>query len=317
MTVGRLLDRIWTILRSHSKLFVKLGVIPAAATLILCGVMFGCFAAAGLFHFPPTQQPPNLQRVLWIVFPASLIISVPMMVVFAVYQAATCNAALAVNRGLEPACGELNRRAWGKAGRFTWLMVMHWLIVVAPLYAGMALFGLAGVFAGGSGGDRNPGTWFVLIPFIFLLYIGGFVYMIWMMLRLGLAFPACVAEDITAWEAVKRSGRLTVKAKGRMFLVMLVVYAISYAVMMVFELVGLAAVGILILIGSAFHMQITQPVSIAVLVVVGIVFMAAICVMSVLMWAAYAISLSVIYEDQVLRIDGRPASAALAGGEPA
>ncbi|HEY2858108.1 MAG TPA: hypothetical protein VGJ21_06810 [Terracidiphilus sp.] len=310
MTVGRLLDRIWTILRGHAKLFLKLGVIPAAATLVLSGVMVGVLALAGIFH---TSPPPDPQRALWLVLPAMLIFMVPMMVVFAVYHAATCDAALAINRGQEPSSADLNRRAWSKAGRYTWLIVLCWLIVAAPMLVAFGLF----AFAGPRGGE-NGGAWLVLIPLTFLLSAGAMGYAIWMTLRLGLAVPACVAEDLTAWEAVERSGRLTVKAKGRMFLVFLVVWAISYAAMLVFEMVAGAAIGILMLIGAVLHMQIEQPASIAVLVVVGIVFMAAIGVLEMLMWSAYIICLSVIYEDQVLRIDG-PASAspALAGGEPA
>lgn len=315
MTVGRLLDRIWTILRGHKGLFIKLGVMPTAAMLALYAVMAGLLAAAGMFHVPP--QPPDPARVLWIVFPGMLIIMVPMMLVFAVFQAATCAAALALHRGTEPASGDVYRLAWSKAGRYTWLVILCWLIVAAPMLLGGILLGGATLLAGRGGSDVNPGAWFIMVPLILLIYAGATVYMIWMTLRLGLAFPACVAEDLTAVEAIRRSSRLTVKAKGRMFLVLLVEWAISYAVMLVFEMVSMAAVAIVMLIGSAFHMQINEPLSIAILVVLGIIFMAAICLMSMLMWAAYAIGLSVIYEDQVLRIDGFPARPALSGAEPA
>jgi hypothetical protein len=315
MTVGRLLDRIWTILRGHARLFVRLGVMPAVSMLVLYGVMFGCFALAGLFQFPPPQQLSEPQRLLWIVFPAMLIAMVPMMVVFALFQGATCDAAIAVNRGIEPACGDLYRRAWSKTGRYTWLVLLSWLILMAPMLVGFALIVVGGMLAGPHN-DGHSGAWFVLVPLIVLLYVGGVVYMIWMMLRIGLAFPACVAEDLTALEAVQRSGRLTVKAKGRMFLVLLVEWVISYAVMMVLEIVGMAVLGILILIGSALHMQMQEPVTIAALVLVGIILMGAICLLSMLMWSAYAVGLSVLYEDQVFRIDG-PTNAAAMSGAPA
>ena len=319
MTVGRLLDRVWTILRGNFRLVVRLGVMPTAVMMALYGVMGGAMAAAGLLHFPPPSQPPD-PRVFWVLFPAMLIVTVPMMVVFAVYQAATCEAALAANHGATATSSEFYRKAWKKAGRYTWLVVLCGLIMVAPFMLGVALFGLAGALLGTSGGNANPGAFFLLIPLVFLGYIGAFVYMIWMTLRLGLAFPACVAEDLTAWKAVRRAGRLAVKAKGRMFVVLLAVCAISYVAMMIFEVVAIALIGILMLIGSALSMRIDQPLSIAVLVVVGIAFLAAICLFSMLTWAAYAISLTAIYEDQVLRIDGPPANTVPTppmSGEPA
>jgi hypothetical protein len=310
MTVGRLLDRIWAILRGHARLFLKLSAMPAVATLAMYAVMIGVLAAAGVFHAP---QPPDPNRLVWILLPEMLIIALPMMVVFAVSQAAVCDGAIAANRGVAAACGDLYRKAWSKAGRYTWLTVLCWLILMAPMLAGFALVAVAGALSGRMS-DGNVGAWFVLLPLMLLLYAGGFVYMIWMMLRLGLAFPACVTEDLTAWEAVQRSGRLTNKAKGRMFLVLLVVYAISYAAVLVLEMLAFAAIAIVILIGAAFHMHMGQPLAIAGLVVAGIVFLAAICLFSALMWAAYAVTLSVLYEDQVLRMDGPPPSPALMSG---
>lgn len=312
MTIGRLLDRIWTILRGNYRLFVKLGVPPTLAMVALYGALIGLMAAIGLFHSPPQAPDPRLFAIL---FGGAFVITIPMLVVFAVYQAATCEAALAMSRGFTAACGDLYRKVWQKAGRYTGLVLLCWLIVSAPVLVCFAVFGVAGEILSNAGGNSTPGLLFVLLPFMILGYTGAAVYMVWVTLRLGLAFPACVAEDLTAWKAVQRSGRLTVKAKGRMFVVLLVIWAISYAAMMVFEMLAMAVIGIFILIGVGLHMQIQQPLAIAALVVLGIVFMMAICLFSMLMWAAYAISLTVIYEDQVRRIDGLAAmSAGLAGG---
>jgi membrane-anchored glycerophosphoryl diester phosphodiesterase (GDPDase) len=308
MTVGRILDRIWVILRGRVWLFTAIGAVPGVATLILIGAIFGALFAMGIF--PPHPQAPASPQFVWKFFTAILLAMAPMMLVYAVFHAAVCHASIAVSRGAEVTWRSAYSAAWNKTGRYIWLVVLCWLIVSAPLMLAFALVGgMAALSMFHAGGAANPAAFLVILPILLLLYLGGMVYGIWMTLRVGLAFPAAVAEDLTAAQAVARSARLTHRAKGRMFLVLLVVYAISYAVMLVIEMLGMAGFAIVALIGSSLHWN-----ALVGFVGLGILAVPAFLVFMAMMSAIYGIVFSVLYEDQVVRIDGG-AQALIAGGE--
>jgi hypothetical protein len=126
-----------------------------------------------------------------------------------------------------------------------------------------------------------------------------------MSLRLSLANCACVHEGLTARQAITRSGFLTQGAKGRIFLVLLVIYAISYAVMMVIYFIGLMVFGAVMLAGSAgLSAHDTTPFGYA---AIGLLIIAAAVIVlfwSALLMAAYSVSFAVLYRDQCLRRDG-------------
>jgi membrane-anchored glycerophosphoryl diester phosphodiesterase (GDPDase) len=147
------------------------------------------------------------------------------------------------------------------------------------------------------------------MPFLVLAYLGSVVYLVWMTLRLGLAVPACIAEEKTAVEAMRRSARLTRGSMGRIFLVMLVVYAIGAAAIMVLEMVGFAVFAVVGLIASAMHVHLPQGVAVAGFGTLVIGVFAAFLLFMTLNWASYAVAFAVLYDDQRNRINGatRPA----------
>jgi membrane-anchored glycerophosphoryl diester phosphodiesterase (GDPDase) len=146
---------------------------------------------------------------------------------------------------------------------------------------------------------------FFLIPLAALFYLGSIVYAIFMSLRLSLAFPACVHENLTAMQAIRRSGVLTNGAKGRIFLVLLVIYAISYVAVMILYAVGLFAFAIGALTGAG-HASLTSPITIALAVAGVLVLLALVFLWSAVLMAAYSTAFAVLYRDQCLRKDGPP-----------
>ena len=130
------------------------------------------------------------------------------------------------------------------------------------------------------------------------------VYCILLMLRFAVAFPASVEEGLTAWAALQRSAKLTKKAKGRIFLVLLVVYAVMYAVNLLFMLIFvlLAAIGA----GVAMLAHVTQG-SPAFFILIGLAVLGYLLVLvacTMFAYAAYSTTLAVLYHDQRLRKDG-------------
>jgi hypothetical protein len=240
----------------------------------------------------------------WAFFPTVALASILMIVVYVLFEGAASSAALAANRGSSSSFSEAYGAAWNRLGRLIWLMVLRALCIAMPimLVAGV-LGGATALAAFGGGANSHPGMAFMLVPLLVLGYLGAMVYSVWMHLRLALAVPACLDKELTAWEALKRSDALTRGAKGRMFLVLLVVYAISYAVIMVLEMVGFMLGTVIALAGSLMHFHLAQP-----WIGVGIGFLAvgligAFLLYMTLSWASYAITFSVLYDDQRLRVE--------------
>jgi hypothetical protein len=207
--------------------------------------------------------------------------------------------------GIKVTLGEAYGLAWRRGGRHLWLLVLCYLCACLPL---LAIEGavLLGVSAFAHGGATSPAALFFLLPLVFLLHIGALVYAILMGLRLSLAFPACVAEGLTATAAIKRSFQLSRGAMGRIFLVILVIYAVLYVGIFVVEIVAgmVAAVGVFAAVAADIHPA--APWSYIGLGLLGICGLAVMILFISLTYAAVTTALAVVYHDQRLRKDGPP-----------
>jgi hypothetical protein len=154
---------------------------------------------------------------------------------------------------------------------------------------------------------------YLLIPLAVLLYLAAIVYGILMGLRLSLAFPASIEENLPARAAIKRSFQLVRGAKGRIFLVILVIYAAIYAAMLVLELVAilLGVVGFFVMM--ALHAHLTAPWSYIGIGLIGICAFAGMVLFISVIYASLVAALAVLYHDQRLRNEGALATPAQTG----
>jgi len=309
MTFGQFLDRIFRLMRGHWKTFTAIGLLPIGIMVVFYALFFGALYLAGVFKHPPA--PPNIPIMLEFVLPLGLLFIPVMFLMYGIYYGASTYATVRADHDMNVAAGEALAHAWSRIGRYSWLMLLRSLIIALPIAAlaiilGVAL-GLGGLFAGLSskGGNASAAALFLLIPLMVLFYLGVAVYAIIMSLRLSLAFAACMEENITAWQAIKRSGKLTRGAKGRIFLVLLIIYAISYAAVMVLYFVGFFVV-VIGALAFAGHPDWTSPITIALAVIAGIVVLALMLLWTALLLAAYSTAFAVFYRDQRLRQQGPP-----------
>ncbi len=329
MTFGQILDRIFRLVRSHLRPFLAIGVFPFSVVIVFEAVFFGGLFFAGVFKHPPAQ--PNVAAMLSIVVPVGLLFIPAMFVMYGLYYGASTYAAVQADNNLYVTSGEAFRHAWSKLGRYVWLMVLRSLIVAIPIFVVALAVGVGGLLLGlfAKGANPNPAALFFLIPLLILFYLGAIVYAILMSLRLSLAFPACVREDLTAMQAIKRSGVLTNGAKERIFLVLLIIYAISYAFVMVLYVVGLFAFAIAAIAHASFNVWVhggtlaagvltgpehaTSWVTIALAVIGVLVVLALVFLWSAVLMAAYSTAFAVFYRDQSLRKQGPPMHIQVAG----
>jgi hypothetical protein len=315
LTVGKILERVWVLLKGGWKLYLGLGSLPMGAMLLMEAGVFGVMFAAGVFPKPGTtsMSPERARQMLTTMLPLILLLDLIFLVVYAWFQGAACHAALAANRDRPGTFSEAVSKSWTGVGRYTWLGLLKGLVIGVPAAAALFLVALLlAVFVIQGAGGMSPGAQFLLLPLLLLALVAVPVYAVWMALKLSLAFPACVCEDIPAWESLKRSSFLTQRAKGRIFVVILVVYALNYAVMMAIELVGFLLGFVGSLTGVALHLHWSRLPAIALLAIGGIALVAFIVVLTGLTMSAVAIALCVLYDDQRMRLEpaatGAPAT---------
>jgi len=309
MTFGQILDRIFRLTRANIWPFLAIGIFPIFVVIAFEAVVFGVLFLAGFFAHFPAHPNPDPTVVLWIVVPFFLLFLPLMFVVYGLYYGASTYTAVQADHGMKVTANEAFRHAWSRLGRYIWLYVLRSLIIAIPIMVMALLFAVGGLLLGlipaisSQGATPDPALLFFLIPLAIIFYIGAIVYAIIMGLRYSLAFPACAHENITAVQALKRSGKLTSGAKGRIFLMALVIYAIGYAAMMIVYAVGmfLFAIGALAVGG---HVQAHLVLAITLAVIAGLVILILIFLWTALLMAAYSIAFAVIYRDQCLRKDG-------------
>jgi hypothetical protein len=304
LTIGQILDRIFRLLRGHIGLFLRIACVPAAGFFLIYACIGVALLAAGVFSNGVAHPDPI--RILWAVFPAAMVAGLGYSLLYAVFEAAGTYAALQANQEVKASFREAYGVALENAGRFVWMMILRILWIGLPSLLTYALFGGLAVWLFPRGGNPSPGLLFLLVPLFFLAYLGSMAYAIIMGLRLALALPACVTENLTAVAALKRSLALTRNAKGRIFLVLLVVYAAGYVAFLLLEAVLFAVVGVGALAASAAHVRFDTGWVVAGIAVVALILLAALFLFTAALAASYAIAFAVLYHDQRLRVDGVP-----------
>lgn len=300
MTFGQILDRVYRLMRSQLKLFIGIASVLAAAYLLIMALVGAVFFVPIITHLPKQPDPGTLFRSIL----TAMIFIMPLsLVVFSLYLAASIYAALQANLGVKIAFRDAYGVAWKRIGRYIWLLFLSYIIAFLPMlmielvmFVPMALL---------TAHKTTPSTmFFILLPLEMLLFIAAMVYGIIMAMRLSLAFPASLAEGLTARAALRRSGQLTQGAKGRIFLVLLVIYALGYAAEMVGIFVLMAIFGIGSLAATVLHVQLASVASIVGVALVTLCFFAFIFLWMALLYVAFSTALAVLYHDQRLRKDG-------------
>ncbi|MGO9317611.1 MAG: hypothetical protein ACLPXT_06760 [Terracidiphilus sp.] len=302
MTFGQILDRIYRLIRSQLKLLIGIASVLAAAYFLI-------IALAGTIIFIPilTQQQtnPDPAVIFRIIIPVILVTLPLNLAIFAFYLAASIYAALQANLGVAVTFREACGLAWKRIGRYLWLLFLAYIIAFLPaLVLELVMFVPMALFTAHK--TTPPTAFFILLPLEMLLFIAAIVYGIIMAMRLSLAFPASLAEGLTARAAIRRSGQLTQGAKGRIFLVLLVIYAFGYVVEMVGVMGLMAVLGIGVLAAMALHIHLASVAGIAGVVLFALCCLAFLFLWMALLWSAFSASFAVLYHDQRLRKDGSP-----------
>lgn len=295
MTFSQVLDRIFRLMRKHYRSFLGIASLPIGSFFVLYLAMIVPMALSGAFSRPPVSRAPRAFVAMEL--PAMMLFGVSFMAIYSIYCAAASYAALQADLGADVGVRAAYRQAISRTGRYIWLMILRTLYVGLPLLAAAAILAVGALVIHWTGAFHDhPLDMFLLIPLGILSYIGAFAWAIVTSLRLSLAIPACVTEGSTASEALRRSGRLTAGAKGRIFLVLLIVYAATYVAFLLFiaAFFALAAIGGLLV--TALH----APTGLKWILAGGAAIVAAggLFLFMATTYASYAAAFAVLYHDR-------------------
>ncbi len=280
LDLGEILDRTVQIYRSRFLVFLGIETIPAGTLLVIVGVIALFFAWVNKSASNSGSSNPAAVFLagIFLVLLTLLILS-GLAVAYALSTAAMNHAAAAIHSGGAVSIRGAYKAAWPRGWRSIGLYLLQgfitWGIPIAACFVLLALLPFTMAFAGaGSGASVFFGFLF------FLLFVAVAVYLVLAVIRLSLAFPACIVEQRGVWDSIKRGNSLSAGTRGRVFLLYLLVWvldrilsmAIIFPTTIILTLLPgmknpdqqqtLGTIFILVVYGSAFAVQaFTKPVT--------------------------------------------------------
>lgn len=231
LTLGEILDRTAQLYRTNFTVFAGISSVYAGAVLALG------LAQIGVLELMKARQA----QLSWI-SSALILLQLVLTFVLSGLQVAANNRAVSwIHLGRPASVRSAYAVVLPKGGRYVWLMSILMFLIgwpIALIYSGfiaaLAIWvhpqskaALAGAAAAGNRQANNQLVVLLSLVFIALLLVG-LAYAVVIGLRYALAVPACVVEDLKARKAIRRSIELSRGARGRIFLLGLLVFVIQF-----------------------------------------------------------------------------------------
>jgi hypothetical protein len=212
LSLGEILDRTFAIYRSRFWLFSGIAAIYAAAALVL--QLLNLLVKHEVIKHIGFQSGSASELI------GSGLLGFLLLMPYAVTQAATVYALGEVYLGKGTTAADSVRAVWGRWYRYVAIAVWisfsaFWLPLLLWIPAGVLIFALRG----------SGLQW--LAGLLFFLGFCALPFGVWAVLRNLLGVQASVIESATVRTAMKRSKILTVGAKGRIFVVLLIMTALA------------------------------------------------------------------------------------------
>ena len=297
LTLGEILDRTAQLYRSNFLLFAGISAVYAGVLLVLGLLQIGMQEIFRIEHL--TSQ------AIWLNGIAAVFEWLFVFLFGGIAVAANNRAVAWVHMGEPASIGGAYASILPRFGRYLWLMTIMafvlWLPLLVIYCAYIVVFLLylkphgavtaphaAGVAMTASAQQAN--LLFILFTLGFaVLAMIGFAYAVVMGLRYALSVAASVVENLTAREGIRRSVNLTKGARGRIFVLGLLVFVIQF---------GLVAITQMFFVVAAFKQHGQLSVGVRVLQqFIGFLT-------NTFIGPMYATGLTLFYYDQRVRKEG-------------
>jgi hypothetical protein len=295
LSLGEILDRTAQLYRENFILFAGIASVYAGVLLVLNLMQIAMAELLRQFHMARYETFATLGFVI-LIFPVIVICSGAAM-------AANNRAVAWVNLGEPATIRGAYRSILPRLGRYLWIMAIAMFFAYLPfvvIYAAffLLLFAVPGFNGGaahhqGSSADSYAAILVLMGAIgILVLTFPAMIYAIWMAIRYSLAIPASVVENLKARVAIRRSIELTRGARGRIFVLGLLIAVIQ---------IGLIAITQFPFIMMAFK-DVKQHALLPVWVQIAQQFVAFLTTSFI--GPMYATGLTLFYYDQRIRKEG-------------
>jgi len=247
LSLGEILDRVFTLYRNHFALFVGVMAIPAAVQIPGNLYSFGMWGK--LIRMHPGQVPPFgpgfLAITYLVIFPvlmvaATLGLGAISLAVSDVYLGRTATIRGSYQKAL--------RRFWRLLGLLITVgLILAGIFIVFALGMGLLFGGLA---ATGAMTRMGTGASIAFVLVIILVFLLIFAATIFVCMVFSLVIPALLLEDASVGGALRRSIELTRGRRWHIFLGVLLMMFVGYAVILIFQGPFLVAMGLFMLKGG-------------------------------------------------------------------
>ena len=232
LSTGEVLDRTFVLYRRRFWLFAGIGMVPAGLLTLISIVRLIFFKVS---HAPATAQAGAPTDVLAKAMSNALLMQAYLLpatllfiLVYGISNAATVHAVMQISTGMTTSAGSAYRAVRGRWLRWVGIAVRQFWSVFWPVLPSVAIVIGATVFlipgARARGGLIVVGLQMLLA---FLLGSAGLVLGVINLLRIMLAMPVGVQEGLGVNAAIRRSRVLVAGRKGRIFLLLLLVYVLQ------------------------------------------------------------------------------------------
>ena len=223
LSTGEVLDRTFQLYRSHFLLFVGLALLPAAVSTVANAVRLVIIGAAGLH--PGAHPGPAFARAQILSSVLSMVGGLISIVLYGITQAATTWAVSRIYLGDAASVKAAYRVGFQHWFRYTLVKLRQiWAAMWLPL-----VLILAAVLVPAWAKRRGGGLLWLEVVLIVLAVLS-LIYAVWAYLRVSLAVPAAVVESLKTGAAVRRSKQLLASRKVRVFLLLLLLWALYLVV---------------------------------------------------------------------------------------
>lgn len=295
---GEILDRTVQLYRSWFLVFFGIAVIPTVVMLVFAASFFLFITWFGSGQNTVGYPAAAILALVFLV--ALALVALPICVAVTALGTAAMNHAVArAWRDEKITIRSAWKSAWQRGWSYIGLFLLEALLVWAtPLivWIGLVVFGAAATaLSQAAGMGTAAGVLLGLGAVVVLAALAG--YCIWMLLRLSLAFPACVVERLGAVAAIKRSFSLSNGTKGRIVLLYLLGTALNYLLLIAITVPVIIVMSLLPGAGSPQNAQ--KAAMVMMFAVYGSAF-----AIQALTRPVYGIALMLFYYDQRIRNEG-------------
>jgi hypothetical protein len=297
LTLGEILDRTTQLYRRN---FLSFAGIAALPTAVILAVMIPVLALAGIGGVAITKNAVLGGTLLVFVVLLGVVLFAVAIAATVISQAALVRASIAAFNGQTFRVREALKSAWPQFWRYLWLLILQGIFVglIPGALAAVAIgivFLLARAAGGGIGANAAAGFG------VFLIVAAALVIIVMRALTYSLGMPACVQEDKPAWDSLERSKKLSKGARGRIFLMFLLVWLLA----MVVSMIGYVPMMIVTIAAAAMGQKAGGGGTAVVLMVTAeILNLLVNFAIQTLITPVYMIGLVLFYFDQRIRTEG-------------